>query len=149
MRWLRLHKTDLGHPWANLPIQVPSKASTFFSTVLVSEVGYGSLTLFSTDKWLLGQRIIKIAPRLFEIILKRIANKRIVQEANRRWISNIKGALSVGVLVHYLQLWDLLPNFELRPNIEDRNIFSIAARKLFDKICQRSFSHVRLFWSLY
>jgi hypothetical protein len=26
MRWLWLHKTDPGRPWANLPIQVPYKA---------------------------------------------------------------------------------------------------------------------------
>jgi hypothetical protein len=38
-----------------------------------------------------------------------------VQEeiTNRIWISDIKGALSVGVLTDYLQLWDLLSVFEL------------------------------------
>jgi hypothetical protein len=100
MRWSWLHKTDLDRPWTNLPIQVPKKARSFFSTVLVSKVGNGAHTLFWTDKWLLGKKISNQAPRLFAIIPKRIANKRTVLKAltNRKWISDIKGALSVGAL---------------------------------------------------
>jgi len=32
---------------------------------------------------------------------------------NMRWISDLKGALTVDVIIEYLQLWDLLENFEL------------------------------------
>jgi hypothetical protein len=41
---------------------------------------------------------------LFAIIPKRIVSKRTVQEAleNRRWISDIKGALTVGAITDYL-----------------------------------------------
>jgi hypothetical protein len=81
MRWLWLHKIDPGRPWANLPIQVPKKAGSFISTVLVSEVGNGAHTLFWTDKWLLGQNVCNLALRLFTIIPKRIANRRTVLEA--------------------------------------------------------------------
>ena len=129
MRWLWLHKTDPEKPWANLPIQVPKKAEAFFSTVLVSKVGNGAHTLFWTDKWILGQNVCSLAPRLFAIIPKRIANRRTVLEAlaNRKWISDIKGALSVGVLVDYLNLWELLSEIVLQPEVEDKHIFSIAA----------------------
>jgi hypothetical protein len=46
---------------------------------------------------------------------------------NRRWISDITGTLSVGVLVDYLHLWNLISDFELLPDVEDKHIFSIAA----------------------
>jgi hypothetical protein len=51
-----------------------------------------------------------------------------VQEAllNRRWISDIKGGLSVGVLVDYLQIWNLMSGTVLQPTIEDKHVFSIA-----------------------
>jgi hypothetical protein len=42
------------------------------------------------------------------------------------WIADIKGALSVGVLIDYLQLWEMLSAIELQPGVEDRHIFSIA-----------------------
>jgi hypothetical protein len=56
-------------------------------------------------------------------------SKRTVPEAllNRRWISDIKGALFVGVLVDYLQLWNLLSEIVLQPTIEDKHVFSIAS----------------------
>jgi len=41
---------------------------------------------------------------------------------NRRWVSDLKGALTVNVLLEYLQLWELLDNVELQPNIEDTHI---------------------------
>jgi hypothetical protein len=73
--------------------------------------------------------VCSLAPRLFATIPKRIANRRTVLEAlsNRKWISDIKGALSVGVLVDYLNLWELLSEIVLQPEVEDKHIFSIAA----------------------
>jgi hypothetical protein len=57
-----------------------------------------------------------IATRLFQTIPRRITKQRTVHEAlpNRRWISDIKGALSVGVLV-------------LQQKIEDKHMFNIAS----------------------
>jgi hypothetical protein len=91
------------------------KAGSFFSTGLVSKVGNGAHTLFWTDKWFLGQNVCSLAPKLFAIIPKRIANKRTVLEAlsNRKWISDIKGAMSVGVIVEDLNLWELLSEIVL------------------------------------
>lgn len=107
----------LGRP----PIQVPSKAESFFSAVLTTEIGNGSNTLFWTDRWINGRRVSDIAPRLFSIIPKRIINRRTVQEAllNRRQIADIKGAL-----IDYLYLWDSLSDLVAQPNIEDRRIHS-------------------------
>jgi hypothetical protein len=155
MRWLWLHKTDPKRPWANLPIQVPYKAKAFFSTVLISEVGNGANTLFWTDKWLSRQKNSDIAPRLFQTIPRRIAKRRTVQEAllNRRWTSDIKGALSVEVLVEYIQLWDLLSEVVLQQEIEDKHVFSIAsdgnysAKSAYEGIFAGStFGHYRMVW---
>jgi hypothetical protein len=65
---------------------------------------------------------------LFSAIPNRFVNCRTVQEAivSTKWISDIKGALSVGVLTDYLQLWDLISAIELQPEVEDKHIFSIA-----------------------
>jgi hypothetical protein len=65
---------------------------------LISEVGDGNNTLFWTNKWINGRRISDLAPRLLHAILKAVVSKRTVQEAlsNRNWISDIKGAITVG-----------------------------------------------------
>jgi hypothetical protein len=76
MSWLWLKKTDPRRPWSSLSIQVPSKAQSFFSKVLISEVGNGTNTMFWTDKWIHGKRVSDIALRLFSIIPKRITNRR-------------------------------------------------------------------------
>ena len=78
MRWLWLQKTEPNRPWCSLPIQVPDKARAFFSMVLTSKVGNGANTLFWTDKWIHGQKIADLVPRLFDVIPKRISNRRTI-----------------------------------------------------------------------
>jgi hypothetical protein len=128
MLGLWLKKTDSRRPWTGLPIQVPSKARVFFSKVLVSEVGNGYSTLFWSDNWLQGKSISTVAPRLYSIKPKKITKSRTVHEAllNSRWIYDIRGGLTVGVLAYYLKLWDCLSGIELHPLIEDKHIFSVA-----------------------
>jgi hypothetical protein len=103
--------------------------------MLTSEVGSGSITLFWSDKWLNGRRLADIAPRLFETVTKKIAKKKTVQEAlpNRKWISDIRGALSIGALVDYLQLWELLEDLQLQSDVEEegRHVFTIAANGVY------------------
>jgi hypothetical protein len=100
--------------------------------------------------------VCSLAPRLFAIIPKRIATRRTVLEtlANRKWISDIKGALSVGVLVDYLNLWELLSEIVLQPEVEDKHIFSIAAYGKYSAKAayeglfagSTSFGHYHLVW---
>jgi hypothetical protein len=80
---------------------------------------------FWTDRWLHGQYIADLAPRLFAVIPKRRTKQRTIQDAltNQTWISDIKGARTVGVIVDYLLLWDVLSDFLLQPNVEDRHIW--------------------------
>ena len=56
-------------------------------------------------------------------------NRRTVRDAltNRAWISDIQGALTVGVIVDYLYLWDILLNFQLQPEVEDKHIWRLSS----------------------
>jgi hypothetical protein len=106
MRWLWIQKTEPNRPWSSLTIQVPDKVQAFFSMVMQTEVENGANTLFWKDRWIQGQRVVDIAPRLLKVVLKRKINTRTVQEAitGRAWMSDIRGALSVGAIVDYLHL---------------------------------------------
>ena len=54
---------------------------------------------------------------------KRAVKQQTVAQAlhNRRWVSDIKGALTVEVLVEYLQIWDLVDDFNLHLDIPDHH----------------------------
>ena len=69
-----------------------------------------------------------MVPHLFEAISSR-AKRRTVHEAmtDRRWVSDIRGALTVNVLIEYLGLWDLLLNVELQPELEDSHTWRFSA----------------------
>ena len=97
------------------PIQVPEQVRAFFAMAIITEVGDGTRTLFWEDRWLHGQRIIDVAPRLHSLVSKKTIKKRTVAEAltEHLWISDIRGASSIGELVEYLDLWDLLTDFSL------------------------------------
>jgi hypothetical protein len=129
MRWLWLQRADPTRPWNNLPVHVPNKAKAFFSSMLVTEIGDGANTYFWSDKWINARSVSDIAPRLLLTVPKRIVSKRTVREAltNRRWVSDIKGALTWGALVDYLHLWNAITDVVLQPNSEDKHIFSIAS----------------------
>jgi hypothetical protein len=45
---------------------------------------------------------------------------------NHLWISDVRGASSTGELVEYLDLWDLLMDFSLQPEIEDVHIWRLS-----------------------
>jgi hypothetical protein len=74
-------------------------------------------TLFWCDRWLHGKQVGDLAPRLLVVIPKRRANKCTELEAltDYKWISNIRVALTVEVLMDYLHLWSALADVELLP----------------------------------
>jgi hypothetical protein len=128
VRWLWLQKTQPQRPWSSLPIQMPEQARAFFSVAMASEVGNGEHTIFWTDRWLHGRSIAELAPCLHAGIPKRKAKSRTVQEAlnNHAWVSDFSGALSVGVMVEYLQLWDFLQEVTLQPDVEDTHLWRLS-----------------------
>ena len=80
-------------------------------------VGDGANTLFWKDRWLHGQRIEDTAPLLFAAVPIRKANKRMIQQAlaHQSSIQDIQGAISVGILIEYFDLWHLLLGIVLQP----------------------------------
>jgi hypothetical protein len=54
-------------------------------------------------------------------ILKRaIKQHTVVQALNAwRWVADIKGTLTVQILIEYLRTWDLVDGFHLQPELED------------------------------
>jgi hypothetical protein len=88
MRWLWLAKTDPTRSWSALPMQIPHKAQALFSVSMQTEIGNRATTLFWQDRWLLA------------VVPKQRINKCIVQGlCGNKWISVIRGVLTVGVIV--------------------------------------------------
>jgi hypothetical protein len=90
---------------------------------VVTKVGDGSNTLFWKDRWLNGKRIKDIAPAVYAMVPKRIINTRKVKEAmlNLRWVTDFQGALTVPVLVEYLELYQALDQVKLQSEIPDEH----------------------------
>jgi hypothetical protein len=45
-------ETELRKPWVAFPLEVSVGLEAFFSTVVITEVGYDTNTLFWQDRWL-------------------------------------------------------------------------------------------------
>ena len=116
IRWLWAQKTDPSRPWAGLTIQVPQKAQALFHMAVDAIVGNGDTILFWSDRWINGNTMAEIAPNLYKAVPKRVVRSRTVAQAlnNRVWASDIKGALTVPVLMHYFRIWDLLDRVVLQ-----------------------------------
>ena len=127
LRWLWLQKTEPDKVWNFFPIQAPKQVRAFFSVAIVSEVGNGINTCFWSDRWLHGQRLDQLVPHLFATIAPR-AQKRSVFDAltDARWITDIKGALTLEVLAEYLELWEVLSNFSLQTEVEDVHVWQFS-----------------------
>jgi hypothetical protein len=74
-----------------------------------------------------------IAPRLFAAIPKRRTNKCIVQEGlcGNKWILDILGALTVGVIVEYLHMWDILSSVGLQQEVQDSHFWRFTTNGKF------------------
>lgn len=60
-----------------------------------------------------------MAPHLFATVIVRRCKKRTIRGAltNLTWILDIQG-----VLIDYLHIWDILYDFELQPDSEDKHL---------------------------
>jgi hypothetical protein len=82
-----------------------------------------------TDNWLHGKSLDQLVPHLFNSISNQARKRRTVYETltERKWVSDIKGAFTLDVLVEFLSLWDLLAEKVLRPVVEDSHIWCFSA----------------------
>ena len=133
IRWLWLDKIGSSWPWAELPIQIPQNAQALFKVAVESIVGNGEHILFWSDRWLGRNTVCEMAPNLLKTIAKRVIKQRTVAQAleDRRWVSNIKGRLSVPVLREYLLLWDLVDNMLLQEGVEDQHQWKLTRSGIY------------------
>ncbi|WVZ69729.1 hypothetical protein U9M48_018468 [Paspalum notatum var. saurae] len=97
-------------PWEGLPVHVPRSAQALFAAAIQIIIGDGEEVLFWTDKWLHGNLVAELAPNLVMAVSKKARKQCTVSQAltNRRWVTDIRGALTVQVLVEYLGVWELV-----------------------------------------
>lgn len=74
-----------------------------------------------SDKWLGGRAIEDIAPCLHRVVGPHIRNQRTVAQAlnGDQWARDIRGTLTVQVIMDYLQIWDLTRGIQLGVNARD------------------------------
>ena len=133
MRWLWLKRTDDHRSWFQLPAEVEGKVESMFQASIYIELGDGGKALFWSDRWLQGKSLIDLAPCLVDVACGRVKKKRTVAQAlqNRQWISDITGALTVQVLLEYLQVWDRLQGVRLQENQPDKICWKWTSDKMF------------------
>ena len=100
-----MKRTEDCRTWLQLPDKYEPLVHAMFQASIYVELGDGCKALFWTDCWLQGQSLLSFAPCLCEAVGPRIKEQRTVAQAlqNDQWISDITGALTVQVLLEYLQ----------------------------------------------
>jgi hypothetical protein len=83
--------------------------------------------MFWTDNWIDGQSLHQWAPRLSRLVYTR-AKKRSVFEAlsTGNWVQDRKGAITVRVLTEVHKVWDLIAEWSLYPDQEDKHIWLLS-----------------------
>ena len=91
------------------------------------------MALFWSDRWLQGHSLLDLAPCLCNAVDSRVMKQRTVAQAlqNNCWISDIRGALTVQVLIEYLRVWDLTHEIHLSTGRQDKLCWKWMADKIF------------------
>lgn len=121
LRWLLLRCTCPDCSWALLPSDEDYSLLAFFNRSVRITIGSGTSVLFWSDPWLHGKTIQDIAPHLLQAIPQQLRRNRRVSEAlpNRAWRKDIKGALSIPVIIDYIRLCQATQGVTLQPQTVD------------------------------
>jgi hypothetical protein len=76
-----------------------------------------------------GQRIEELALRLFQLIPKRVANRRTVAEAlaDSKWVLDLHGHFCESVLQEFHLLRDLVASVNTQPGQSDKHFWRLLA----------------------
>ncbi|WVZ98322.1 hypothetical protein U9M48_043781, partial [Paspalum notatum var. saurae] len=87
-----------------------------------------SKTKFWSDRWLQGKTAAEVAPNLIKLIPKRAAKQQTVAQGlfTHNWVRDIRGALTVPVLLDYLKLWDMTNSIVLHHEVQDQHIWRLT-----------------------
>jgi hypothetical protein len=110
LRWLWLPRTDPECFWTGLPIVDDPVSTALFKASTRIVVDNGASLIFWTDDWLAGKCIEEIAPDLFQAVSRHARARHSVASTlqNQAWIRDISGALTIPVLIQYLNLKERL-----------------------------------------
>ena len=133
MRWLWLQRIENQRSWHELPIEHEHVVDKMFQASIYVELGNGHKVLFWSDRWVEGHSLPELVPCLCYAVRAQVKKKRTVAEALQgdQWIQDISGALTVQVLLQYIQLWDRIRNIQLLENQEDRICWRWTPDKTF------------------
>jgi hypothetical protein len=132
IRWLWLKKIQDGC-WTGLKLNPEPEVQAMFDDSIRIVVGDGRMALFWTDPWLNSASIKQRAPALFAAVEPRTRNTRTVADAlaDRRWIRDVTGALSVPALVEFLELVDTTQHVPLSPDVPDQVQWKLTASGVY------------------
>jgi hypothetical protein len=144
LRWPWLRNSEPNKPWANSPLQTTKEMDCLLSMAVVTKIVDGANTFFWKDRWVSRKNVQEIAPRVYALVLKRVAEKRTVLEAliNDKWVEDIQGSISLEALLGYLTLWDMISEVELQVGVQDKHIWRLSksgqytAKSAYDALFQ-------------
>jgi hypothetical protein len=127
-RWPWLQLTEPDKPWNQFHIHVCKEVQSLMDMAVLTKVGDGSNMMFWKDRWLNGKGIKDIAPAVYAMVPKRTRNMRKVKEAmlNIQWVNDFQGALTVSVLMEYNELYQVLDQVVLLPEIPDEHTWRLS-----------------------
>ena len=131
-RWLwRQRRSDCC--WSGLQPSMEPEVQAIFDSSIKVTLGDGRKALFWTDFWLHGRSIQFEAPELFLAVNDGARRTRTVHEAlaDRAWIRDITGVLTVRVLLQFMMLTDLLLEVHLLLEIPDRIIWKWTQTEVY------------------
>lgn len=67
--------------------------------------------------------VAELVPYLIKLIPRRPRKQGL---NNRRWVEDIRGALTVQVIVEYLRIWDLVDDLVLQQDVPDQHKWILA-----------------------
>uniref|UniRef100_A0ACD5ZZX1 Uncharacterized protein n=1 Tax=Avena sativa TaxID=4498 RepID=A0ACD5ZZX1_AVESA len=109
-KWLWEAKTSDNLPWTHLDLAVSKEARAIFHASVRIELHDGRKSLFWTDPWISGLSIQDIAPALFAFVKPKAARIRLVADARvgSSWMRDLSGYQTVGAILQYLRIWELI-----------------------------------------
>ena len=107
---------------------MPQNALALFNVAVETSIGNGESTKFWSDRWLRGRTISELALNLFSLIYQIVVKQRMVAQAvdSRRWVADIRGALTVQVLREYLLIWGVVDDLVLQPTVPDQHKWKLS-----------------------
>jgi len=72
---------------------------------------------------------VTLRPKFLHCLKKRRVCRRPIHEvrSNNLWLSHIQGALTVGVILEFLSLWDLVKDVILQLMVSDYHIWRLSS----------------------